>query len=537
MEIDVKGHSGCQIDIVREDSDLFIFKSSYDKKYLSRLCKQAEKQKNAFREEYQHVRIPQIFSVNQDDEHVTIKMEYVYSRNFVEYFESAGFEQINYFIKAMILYIEKELKVSPIQRISTRVTFEKYLDVEKKVLSNSWLNNDDKINKIMQCSRDIFLDFAKRDFIDIPVGSCHGDLTFSNILFNGNNYYLIDFLDSFIESPLLDIVKIRQDSAHLWSQLMYVRPYDRLRLKIICEKIDREIDKYFSKYNWYKQYYYLYQLLNLLRILQYAKEEKVIKYLKDEISKLLTTKPEVNIEKVEATNCSQDFTLIIPAAADDILNSDRMPYVFSLDNTGIMLCIRAVQGLELSKFDKIYFTILRKHAEEYCLEELFKLQFKRLGLDNARLVILDASTDSQSETVYKTIIKESISGSIFIKDADGFFETEIVKENGVAVFPLEEMKMVDPQHKSYVSIDDMYYITNIIEKKVISHFFNVGGVCFEKATDFLCYYLRLQKETDHLCMSHIIYSMLLDKYKFRPMITKKYVDWGSEQLVKFHQYG
>ena len=47
----------------------------------------------------------------------------------------------------------------------------------------------------------------------IPVGTCHGDLTFSNILFNGNNYYLIDFLDSFIESPLLDIVKLRQDTA------------------------------------------------------------------------------------------------------------------------------------------------------------------------------------------------------------------------------------------------------------------------------------------------------------------------------------
>ena len=44
--------------------------------------------------------------------------------------------------------------------------------------------------------------------IEIPMGKCHGDLTFSNILFNGNNYYLIDFLDSFIESPLLDLVKI-----------------------------------------------------------------------------------------------------------------------------------------------------------------------------------------------------------------------------------------------------------------------------------------------------------------------------------------
>lgn len=121
----------------------------------------------------------------------------------------------------------------------------------------------------------------------LPVGICHGDLTFSNVLFNGNNYYLIDFLDSFIESPLLDIVKIRQDSAHLWSQLMYTKPYDKLRLQIICEKIDKEIDCYFGQYKWYCEYYNIFQLMNMLRILQYAKENKVVKYLKKEIKELL----------------------------------------------------------------------------------------------------------------------------------------------------------------------------------------------------------------------------------------------------------
>ena len=72
---------------------------------------------------------------------------------------------------------------------------------------------------------------------------------------------------------MMDIVKIRQDSAHLWSQLMYVHSYDKLRLKIICEKIDNDIDRYFSKYDWYKNYYNIYQLMNMLRILQYAKEK------------------------------------------------------------------------------------------------------------------------------------------------------------------------------------------------------------------------------------------------------------------------
>ena len=47
MEIEVKGHSGCNIDIVREGKKLFIYKCSEDPKYLDRLVKQAEKQRLA----------------------------------------------------------------------------------------------------------------------------------------------------------------------------------------------------------------------------------------------------------------------------------------------------------------------------------------------------------------------------------------------------------------------------------------------------------------------------------------------------------
>ena len=104
---------------------------------------------------------------------------------------------------------------------------------------------------------------------------------------NGNNYYLIDFLDSFIESPLLDLVKIRQDSQYEWSRLMYEGDVDLVRLSIISQKIDYEIDSYYSQYVWYREYYHVFQLMNFLRILQYAKEEKVTNYLKNVINSML----------------------------------------------------------------------------------------------------------------------------------------------------------------------------------------------------------------------------------------------------------
>lgn len=536
MEIEVKGHSGCNIDIVREDNDLYIYKSSHDKKYLSRLVMQVEKQRKASIEEYQHVRIPQILSVEQDEAHVSVKMEYVYSRNFIEYFETAGFEQIRYFINALVSFVERELKKSMVKSVPTSITMEKFMDVEKKISSNSLIKDDSSIKELTQKAKERIETLCKQTAIEIPIGICHGDLTFSNILFNGNNYYLIDFLDSFIESPLMDIVKIRQDSHHLWSQLMYVKPYDKLRLKIICEKIDHEIDKHFSQYEWYQKYYKDYQLLNMLRILQYAKDPKVVNYLKTEISRILAPIPKLGTEVPIKNVTTEKLSLIVPAAADNATQPDAMPYVFSLDRSGIMLCIRSIQGLNLDTFDNIYFTILRKHAQLFYLDELFKLQFKRLGMKNAHLVILEQPTLSQVDTIQQTLLQEDIRGSFFIKDADGYFTGEVLRENGIAVLPLENLEMVDPRHKSYVSLDDMYYVTNIIEKRIVSHYFNVGGICIENANLFHRYYRHLQQigDGERICMSHMVYAMLLDKLKFRPIMADHYIDYGTESLFNYY---
>ena len=55
------------------------------------------------------------------------------------------------------------------------------------------------------------------DWSSIPTGYCHGDLTFENVLVHQSNLYFIDFLDSFIETPYLDLSKLLLDILVLWS--------------------------------------------------------------------------------------------------------------------------------------------------------------------------------------------------------------------------------------------------------------------------------------------------------------------------------
>lgn len=223
----------------------------------------------------------------------------------------------------------------------------------------------------------------------------------------------------------------------------------------------------------------------------------------------------------------KSFSLIVPIAADKPAYEHEMPYVYGLASDGIMICIKAILGLNLEVFDTIYFTILKKHDVHYSLSDLFKLQFKRLKLTNAKVVILDEPTSSQPETIYQTIKRESIDGSIFIKDADCYYECEVRPENSVAIYPLENLQWVNPQHKSYVAVDDMYYVTNIIEKKIVSHYFCAGGYCFERVCDYCSIYENLS-DNKTIYLSHIIYAMLLSKKIFRPIMVKSYLDYEQK---------
>lgn len=222
---------------------------------------------------------------------------------------------------------------------------------------------------------------------------------------------------------------------------------------------------------------------------------------------------------------SYKFSLIVPVAADKPEYAGNMPYMFAPDKDGTMLCVKAITGLNLDVFDNIYFTILRKHAEAYDIDKLLELQFKRSSLGKARIVIFDTPTATQAETIVETIRKENIEGAIFIKDADGYFRAEIFPENGVAVYPLEQLDLVDPRNKSYVAVDDMQHITNIIEKRIVSNLFNAGGYCFENVTDFLEAYNK-HVGLGHIYLSHLIYSLLLEGHIFRPVKVTEYSDWN-----------
>ena len=151
MEIEIKGHSGCQVEIVNKGGNLYISKSTHNKDYIPRLYRQAVKQQMASRAVYQHIRIPEIYEIERTEEYVNVKMEYVYSKNYIDYFEDAGFDQINYFIKALKIFIDWEIEHSSLEIIDRQVILDKFRDVCCKIQRNDFINKDKEVMEIMEC--------------------------------------------------------------------------------------------------------------------------------------------------------------------------------------------------------------------------------------------------------------------------------------------------------------------------------------------------------------------------------------------------
>ena len=228
----------------------------------------------------------------------------------------------------------------------------------------------------------------------------------------------------------------------------------------------------------------------------------------------------------------EEYTLIVPMVS--VKSKDTVPLEFKYDNnTGQINCIKALEGIDLSMFTKIYFVMLYEHELKYHIAEKITVarKFNKKLLDTEVIFkFLDIPTSSQAETIYNTIVEYNIEGPIFIKDADNTCTCEgQIKGNTVLVYPLENTPIVDPQHKSYVNVDDQNFVVNIIEKRVVSNLFNCGGYSFIDAALFKTAYealLGYEDIANHMYISHIIYWLILNKkVKFRPVEATYYEDF------------
>lgn len=277
--IDILGNSGCIVQLEKLEYKIVISKSTSNVNYILRLQEQIARQKQ-FRQTLpldSFICVPEVLCEEFNSNYYKVYMEYMPYNDFIDFFSVSSLDKIQKAVNEICNFVKTNMNNTILVVMNSTIR-SKLVELRKKI--EIQLQCDIVKNKFFRIEK--ILDSKE---IVLPIGPAHGDLTFSNILFSRNTccVSLIDFLDGYIESPYLDVVKLRQDSQLFWSLRKTNKVFDNIRVKLILRWIDQYIINEFSID---EEIYALLQTINILRILPYSKEDDEIKFLKNCLLKL-----------------------------------------------------------------------------------------------------------------------------------------------------------------------------------------------------------------------------------------------------------
>jgi len=271
--IKISGNSNYKVSVVKTDK-LYIIKEGFTKEDTLRLQKQIEKQERFSESNKYTIKTAKI--INKDNTRYT--MEYIKSYDMINYLNTVEFNSIKNMINNIVKLVNTFIKESDM------IIIEKSLIINKLNSINENLQRYHKNSIVIECINYLYENiniFEK----EIPIGACHGDLTLSNMLVDYNhNLYLIDFLDDFMNTPLFDIIKLRQDFKYKYVLQLYTGNYDKIRIEQLFNYFDKLISNEFKQYSCYFKYL---DIMNYLRILQYSKNKDLESYLLKQLVRIL----------------------------------------------------------------------------------------------------------------------------------------------------------------------------------------------------------------------------------------------------------
>ena len=245
------GLSGCKLELIGSNT---LRKHSSSPSYNKRLDLQVKKQELFSNQVFRNVETPKVLSKGDS----YFDMEYVTGRSFDEYFSVCSVNDIDFVFDSLCGYFDG--LISNAQYYQPEVSKKRLLDKINSLETHT--NHLTDLYHIRQMVSSITM--------KIPQTFCHGDLTFTNIIFNKNRLYYIDFLDCFIDSFLCDLIKLKQDLYYHWS--LDVQGIKNLRIRQIYSFLWRKLEDRYSQYVETIEFDVL-DVLNTLRIEPYLTNE------------------------------------------------------------------------------------------------------------------------------------------------------------------------------------------------------------------------------------------------------------------------
>lgn len=262
------GHSGCNLNLYKEEDRIFLRKDAGNANYNRRLKKQFIKQKKFNLEK---VKTPRIFEYGINNKGIFyFDMEYINGITLSEYMKQIKIKEIVDLIT--LLFESLPIKQGGYFDRAQNIFQHKISDLET-ILDTSDINIKQSLDLL-----------KKYDFSKVPQSSCCGDLTLENIIINmRGEIYVIDLLDSFYNSWMIDVAKLLQDVELGWSYRKQVRDFGlNLRLATAKQALFDNILSLEEGQTYLVTIYHIL-LLNILRIYPYAKDKLTLDFLDNSI--------------------------------------------------------------------------------------------------------------------------------------------------------------------------------------------------------------------------------------------------------------
>lgn len=267
-DIRLNGHSGCQVLLRRGNDNYYVIKKSKDKRYNQRLEIQCQKQK------CEHIGLfdsAKVYRQYYDYNNLfCFEMQYISGITLAEYMRTI---QLNKIKDIADLFGAMIPNCMIYDKSAYKAFKKKVVDLKQIICIDHFA-----IYKAFAILQDYSWDY-------IMCSPCHGDLTLENMIVSQKQVVLIDYLDSFYDSWLIDFAKIFQDIEIYWHYRYEEKLENNLKIRLFSLR-ELLLSRLYRLKDGIKLINSMYHilLLNLLRIVPYAFDEKTKEFLLESIS-------------------------------------------------------------------------------------------------------------------------------------------------------------------------------------------------------------------------------------------------------------
>ena len=249
----MEGNSGCTVKLFKTEKTSFVRKYSSCPEYNSRLEEQCRKQN--FYNTTAGVSAPAVRSWGYENGLFYFDMDYIHGHTLAEIIPLVKSYDISPYITLLFKLLHWRQKG---KRSDTAMIFQGKIHALEHQLSGKV---PDKV----------FTALKHFDWSAVPCTQCHGDLALDNVIVNEDGKLcLIDFLDSFLDSWMIDVAKLLQDMELHWS--FRNKKLSDESMGILSSARDMIITRLKSMENGQEKIRAIYHilLLNVVRIWPYA---------------------------------------------------------------------------------------------------------------------------------------------------------------------------------------------------------------------------------------------------------------------------